>query len=349
MNSVIREDLELITGSKLPWQALEGKTVLISGASGFLPAYLVHTLLYLNDNKFKRKAKVIAIARNKNRATERFAEYLKRKDFKLIIQDICSPLSLSGKVDYIMHAASQASPKYYGSDPVGTLLPNVIGTRNLLELARKHGSKGFLFFSGGEVYGLVDKGQVPTKETDYGPLDPMNVRSCYGESKRMGENMCACWHYQYGVPTKVIRLFHTYGPGMRLDDGRVFSDFVSDIVHKKNIVMESDGSATRSFCYLADAVIGMFLVLLKGKSGDAYNLGNDSCETSIRGLADTLVKLYPALGLKVVKKKSIHPKGYIRSSVSRSCPDISKIASLGWKPRIQIREGFKRTIRSYSL
>jgi len=346
MNRIIEEDLKSIIKTPLPWRSFENKTVLISGANGFLPAYMVHILLFLNDTILKKKVKVIAVCRNRKRALDKFAGYMKRKDFKLIIQDICEPVTVKDTVDYIVHAASQASPKYYGSDPVGTILPNVLGTYNLLELARAKKSKGFLFFSSGEVYGELGNSQIPTKESDHGYVDPLNVRSCYAEGKRAGENMCVSWQHQYGVPAKIIRLYHTYGPGMRLDDGRVFADFVSNIVNKKDIVMKSDGSAKRVFCYIADATIGMFLVLLKGRPAEAYNLGNDKCEVSIIQLARMMTKLFPEMGLKVIRK-SVQPAGYIRSRIKRSCPDISKIRTLGWEPEFGLKEGFKRTIMSF--
>ena len=345
LNPVIGEDLRFIAGHALPWHEFEGKTVIVSGANGFLPAYMVETLLYLNDHTHGNRTRVIGIVRDAGKARARFAHHAGRKDFELIVQDICLPLDIGGGVDYIIHAASQASPKYYGIDPVGTLAPNVFGTRNLLELAREKGSKGFLFFSSGEVYG--EASEIPTGEGSYGRLDPLDVRSCYAESKRMGENMCACWHAQYGVPAKAVRPFHTYGPGLRLDDGRVFADFVSDVVHGRDITMRSDGSALRAFCYIADATLGFFKVMLEGKNAEAYNVGNDKGETSILALAGLLAGLFPEKGLKVIRKEGGQAKGYMKSPLSRNCPDISKMRSLGWEPEYSLEEGFKRTIRSY--
>src|SRR5262249_53731189 len=159
----------------------------------------------------------------------------------LIVQDVCQPVTIDGPVDYIVHAASQASPKYFGRDPVGTLSANVLGTRHLLELARQKQSRGFLYFSSAEVYGQLDPARIPAPESACGPVDPLDVRSCYAESKRMGETMCVCWAYQYGVPARIVRPFHTYGPGMALDDGRVFSDFVAAIVQERDIVLTSNG------------------------------------------------------------------------------------------------------------
>ncbi|MFM6398524.1 NAD-dependent epimerase/dehydratase family protein, partial [Planktothrix sp.] len=315
-NEVIQEDLEIIAQSNLPWSGLDGKVILISGANGFLPAYMVETLLFLNERKKNsEKIKVIGLVRNKDKAVSKFFHHQDRSDFQLVIQDVCQSVHIDGKIDYIVHAASQASPKYYGQDPVGTLSANVIGTSNLLELAKTKNSCGFMYFSSSEVYGQVDDSQIPTKESDYGYVDPTNVRSCYAESKRMGETISVSWFHQYGIPTKIVRPFHTYGPGMSLDDGRVYADFVADIIHSRDIVINSDGTATRAFCYLADAVQGFFTVMLKGENGEAYNVGNPECEISILDLANRLVNLFPEKGLKVAKK-NLPNQGYIRSRVS---------------------------------
>jgi UDP-glucuronate decarboxylase len=345
-NPIIEEDLQSITDFGLDWRSFSGKTVLVSGANGFLPAYMVETLLYLNETRTEEKVKVLGIVRNRDRALARFAKYSQRSDLQLIVQDICQPVLLEEKIDYIIHAASQASPKYYGKDPVGTLSPNIIGTYYLLELARKNKIDGFLFFSSSEVYGTLNEDQIPTREDYYGYVDPANVRSCYAESKRMGETMCVSWHHQYKVPVKIVRPFHTYGPGMRLDDGRVFADFAYDIVNDRDIVMKSDGSASRAFCYLADAVTGFFCVLLKGNNGEAYNVSNDNCQIRIIDLAAILVSLFPEKGLKVIRDEESIKEGYLKSKISQTCPDITKIKGLGWEPKYSIEDGFKRTIRS---
>lgn len=345
-NSVVAEDLEFITKADVPWDRLEGKNILISGAGGFLPAYLVETILFLNETRFKNKAKVFALVRNLEKATKRFKHYQGRDDLIFIVQDVCQPVHINEDVHYIIHAASHASPKYYGLDPVGTLSANTIGTRNLLELAVAKKIGGFLFFSSGEIYGEVPQEKLPIKEDVYGSLDPLSIRSCYMEGKRAGEAMCAAWWRQYAVPAKIVRIFHTYGPGMDLNDGRVFADFVSDIVNNRDIRMRSDGLTRRPFCYIADATIAFFTVLLKGLSGEAYNVSNDRAEISVADLAHLLVNLCPEKKIKV-QKEDLKTEGYVPGKIIRNLPDISKISALGWQPNFSLEQGFSRTVRSF--
>ncbi len=344
-NPIIEEDLARICAHDLPWRAFSGKTILISGANGFLPAYMVETLLYLNEIDSSMNCRVVGLARNGEKAERRFAHLLGRPGFSLVIQDVCSPVAIDGDIDFIVHAASQASPKYYGKDPVGTILANTLGTHNLLCLAQKCAVQSFLFFSSGEVYGQVGPKTLISEE-DYGPLDPTDVRSCYGESKRLGETMCVAWHHQYGVPAKMVRPAHTYGPGMALDDGRVFADFVANVVLHEDILIKSQGIARRVFCYLADATLAFFTVLLRGENAQAYNVANENCEVSVAELAELLVGLFPERKLAVKFLPGLTRSGYIQESAG-AVPDTSKIRKLGWNPTTTIEEGFRRTVASF--
>lgn len=329
---IVEEDLKYITDTDLPWDELEGTNILITGANGMLPSYIVETILHLNKIRFKKKVQVFAVVRNYGKALIRFHNYLNRSELHFIVLDIREPLKITEKIHYFIHAASLASPKYFSIDPVGVIVPNSIGTYNCLEFARKNPVQSFLYFSSGEVYGNVG-GEIT--ETTFGNLDPVNPRACYAESKRMGETICMAYYTQYGVPIKIVRPFHTYGPHMDLDDGRVFADFISDIIHKKDIVLKSDGRARRTFCYLSDATIAYFTILLKGTVGGAYNVGG--FETNIRELAEILASEY---NLKVIT-------GTESSGYSRVCPDITKVGKLGWIPKVWILDGFRRTVRSF--
>lgn len=345
MNLIAEKDIHDIIHSNIHWDILNNSSILITGANGFLPAYMVDTLMTLNT-QYGFNIEVYCLVRNAEKAKLRFANYVGQSKIHYFVQDVCVPIMMKKKFDYIIHAASQASPRYYGIDPVGTLKANTIGTYQVLELARQHSVRSFLFFSSSEVYGNVDKERIC--ESDFGYLDCNSLRSCYAESKRMGETMCTSWHKQYNVEAKVVRPFHTYGPGMSLDDGRVFADFVKSIVKREDLVLNSDGKAIRSFCYIKDAVIAFFCVLIDGKSCEAYNVGNPDTEISILDLAELLVnKIYPERNVQIRILESSFPMGYMKSLAHKTIPDISKLEKLGWRANTSLEEGFRRTIDSY--
>jgi dTDP-glucose 4,6-dehydratase len=173
------------------------------------------------------------------------------------------------------------------------------------------------------------------------------VRACYAESKRMGETMCVAWHQQYGIPAHIVRPFHTYGPGLTQNDGRVFADFAFNVVRGENIVMNSDGSARRAFCYASDAAAGFFAALLKGAPGQPYNVANPAGELSVMALAELLVGLFPEKGLQVERRVPADAKSYLQSTYNRLVPDVSRLEALGWKPEIDPARGFRRMIEAY--
>ena len=304
---------------------------------------MVETLAALNARG--AKVRVVGLVRNLEKALGRLG-HLASMGVELLQQDVTDPLRGDvPKADFIVHAASQASPRFYGADPVGTIEANTTGTQQMLRHAVRSDCRSFLFFSSGEVYGVPLDDSQRLAETDYGYLDPANVRACYAESKRMGETLCVSWNHQFGVPARIVRPFHTYGPGMDLNDGRVFADFVADILAERDITLKSDGLAVRPFCYLTDATVGFFTALLKGEAGKAYNVGNPDAETSIKDLADLLVRLFPEMGLSVNHLPPESPAGgYLQSQVSRSTPAIQRMIALGWQPIIGLAEGFKRTV-----
>ncbi|MEP6611068.1 MAG: NAD-dependent epimerase/dehydratase family protein, partial [Mucilaginibacter sp.] len=342
---IIKEDLAAIFSAGINWSIFAGKTILITGGNGFLPAYMAEALLYANYI-LENDIKVICLVRNIDKAKKRFNDYLSNPNLSFIVQDVSDPIQVNTKIDFIIHAASQASPKYYGIDPVGTFSANILGTNSLLSLAKEQGVESFLFFSSSEVYGTLSNDQAPVCENHYGYLDPLTVRSCYAESKRMGENMCVSYLHQYQVNTKIIRPFHTYGPGMDLGDGRVFVDFVANVINETDIIIKSDGTARRAYCYIVDAVIAYFKVLLDGTSGEAYNVGNPFCEYSVSELANILASLFENNPTKVVMENKGNGT-YLASKVNRIVPDIKKLKTLEWEPGISVQEGFYRTIISY--
>jgi len=328
LNKIVEEDLECIASSKLPWEMLEGKEILISGINGFIPSYLAKVILYLNEHKFKKKSNVYGIARQ---ARENVFE--KNENLRIWECDICNITGLYlPKMDYIIHAAGKSSPKYTKSDILNVVLPNVIGTYNLLELAKQTNFEGFLFLSSGAVYSNFDS---------------LNIRSSYSEAKRMGENLCISYMHQHNIPVKIARLFHVYGPNMDLNDGKMISDFVSDILNKKDISIKSRGTGVRTLCYISDAISALYTILLNGKAGEAYDIGNENAKVSVFELAKLLCNLYPDLHLTPSFAIPTPNESTIQRGVEVEIPDTNNLQALGWQPKHLLKSGLIRTIESY--
>ena len=226
---------------------------------------------------------------DKVKSRKAFKNFLDKPYFKLLLQDVCNPIQYDGSIDYIFHLAGNASPHFINTDPVGIVKSNMLGTFNILELAKEKHSSKVIFASTREVYGKNEIEERLT-ETSFGTIDPMENRSCYPESKRAAETIFRSYFLQYGVSFNVLRIAHSYGPGMNLhSDGRVMADLMGNVVDGKDIELKSTGEALRAFCYITDAVLGIFYAALKGEPGEAYNLANETEEISIRDLAKMLV------------------------------------------------------------
>ncbi|MEB3245885.1 MAG: NAD-dependent epimerase/dehydratase family protein [Vampirovibrionales bacterium] len=344
---LVQADLSTIAAQQLPWQTLANKTILITGASGLWGRYLIYSLLWLNDN-MGLNCSVLANVRNLERASTLFNPVQNRPDLTLITHDFATLAAFDAgqPAQIIIHAASQAGPAYYGIDPVGTAMANSAGLAQLLQWGQANGCEKFLFVSSSEVYGQLRPEQIPTDETQLGALDSASVRACYGESKRLGETLCVGWHQQFGLPCYIVRPFHTYGPGVNLTDGRVFADFIAAVMARQPLQIRGDGSPTRAFCYIADAVAGLWTVLLKGTPATPYNIGAP-VETSILQLAQTLAhQVFADRNLEILTEKTPQQVSgqYLNSPVSRNVPQVGKLQALGWQPWTSLAAGFERTI-----
>lgn len=348
MHPLIKKDMEDIYSRRTDWDIFDGKNVLLTGAYGMLASYIVYFLFYLKKEK-NIDVTLTAVVRSKDKFYKKFRNLDSIDECTVIESDLSQKLEISTDVDYIIHAASLASPQYYSVCPVDVLQPNTIGNYNLLQLAKEKQVKGYLLFSTGDVYGAVNAESGLIGEETFGAMNTLDIHNCYSESKRMAETMCKAFQVQYNVPTKIARIAHTYAPTMDIEnDPRVFASFVKNIVNRQDIVMKSSGAGKRSFCYITDAVAGYFAVLLDGKAGEAYNVCNTSQYVSIRQLADCLANLYPDRHIHVVKKERSAEEHYTENVLllgSESTPDNAKLKNLGWEAKVSIRDGFDRVVR----
>ena len=341
---IVLEDLGVITQALQPeLEKLAGKTVLITGGSGFIGNYLVGTLLHLNQTRLRNHHVKIVSVDNLLIGSKRPLMGLKNYDkFKFIQHDVIKPFSFRGKVDYVIHAAGIASPVYYRKYPLETIEVGTTGTKNFLDLARQKGANKFLFFSSSEIYGDPHPDYVPTPETYTGNVSSVGPRACYDESKRLAETLCITYHQIYQVPAKIVRLFNVYGPGMKHTDYRVIPTFIYRGLKKRSLPVHDRGIQTRTFCYITDALTGMLKVLISGRPGEVYNIGNTTPEISMHDLALIVARLIDN-GVKPRRKQ--YPATYPAGEPQRRCPDIAKIShELKYAPRVSLESGLKKTI-----
>lgn len=340
LDAVVHSDLARIVSQGVKWDRLAGQTVVVTGANGMLGSYAALVPLMLNDQKGVG-ARVVAMVRNRAKGETVFADVLDRADFELLEQDAGEPLHYDGPADFIIHAASQARPDLFDKDPVGTIKANTMGAFHTLGLAVAKGAQGYLFVSSREVYGQPDPGQELFVESDWGRVDPLDVRSCYSEGKRAAETICRSYQHQYGVDAKVARLSHTYGPGMLPTDTRVQAAFLTNLLNGEDIVLRSTGTLTRTYTYVADAVSALYWILLNGTEM-AYNIADQDSMVSIRELAEVFAAAAPGGGLSVVFDISEEQRLAGWSPVTAGNLDASRLRALGWRPQVGLPEGVSR-------
>ena len=338
--------------------AMAGSNLLITGGGGFLGYYLVQAVLFWNDRQPANRRIHVTVVDNYRRGTPEWLLGLRSNhNLALVEHDASKPLPPGlPEFQYIIHAAGIASPTYYRQYPIETMDTNIDGLRHLLDYARSRlGSakpvKGFLFYSSSEIYGDPPPGDIPTAEHYRGNVSCTGPRACYDESKRYGETLCVNFARQYSLPVTIARPFNNYGPGLKITDRRVIPDYALDVFSGRDIVMLSDGSPKRTFCYAADAIAGYYKVLAKGRPGESYNIGVEAPEISMLELAERVVRLARQLfgyGGRVVLKESTE-RDYLVDNPSRRCPVITKARTeLGYDPTIELDEGLRRSLVWYS-
>ena len=358
LRELLNRDLDYIAGGlRDEFASMAGKRVLITGGAGFLGYYMVQGVLHWNERASDADRIHLTVFDNYARGVPGWLESLRgRRDLTLVRFDVRDPLpDPMPDFEYIIHAAGIASPIYYRLHPLETMDANIDGLRRLLEYARarrdaKRDFRGFIFYSSSEIYGDPAPDRIPTPEDYRGNVSCTGPRACYDESKRYGETLCVVFARHYGVPVKQVRPFNNYGPGLKISDRRVIPDFARDVMNGRDIVMLSDGKPKRTFCYVADAVIGYYKALVRGGHGEAYNIGIDRPEISMKELADKVVSTARALfdyqGRVILEAPQ--ESDYLVDNPNRRCPDMTKSRTqLGYEPTILVDEGLRRSLIWY--
>jgi UDP-glucuronate decarboxylase len=342
-----KHDLEYIISSvgSPTIEKFNGKVILLTGCNGFIGKWFQDIFEYINQNILTKKCLVLCFDNNivsKKRYTS--SKYIKCNISD--INDIYAHIDKFNidKIDYIINCAGIASPKIYRKYPLETLDVSYLGTKNILDISIKYNPESVLCFSSSEIYGTPRAEHIPTTEDCLGEIPTMSSRSCYDVGKEILETLCYVYNTEYNVPVKVLRPFNLYGPQMGLNDNRVLSNFILNVLHNKYLNIYGDGKQTRTFCYIADGIIGMLKLLDGGRNGEVYNIGNPKPEINMHDLALKVCKLTNHEKLNIVP----HPDFYPSDEPLRRCPDISKISKgVGYEPKIGLDEGLLKMYNYY--
>lgn len=329
-NSIFEEDIKNII-NYFDMSVFDGKTILVTGATGLIGKLCVKSLLNSGYN-----TQVIALVRDEEKAKNIFGE---SKRLTYLFQDINQRINTTRRVDYIIHAASTTSSKDFVEKPVETIYTAINGSRNVLEFAKNKRLEGMVYLSSLEIYGVNEKENI--KERDYGYIDILNPRSSYSESKKMVETMCISYGTEYGVPVKIARLAQTFGAGVSISDNRVFAQFAKAIINKENIILHTKGETKRNYCYTTDAVRGIFTILTKGENNNAYNVANENSYCSISEMAHLLENEYTKVEYKIDEVN----RGY--NPTVKIALNTEKLNALGWEAKVNLKEMFDRLIMNF--
>ena len=338
------EDIKRLTALDLPWQKLGGKKILLTGATGMIGTTLVDVLM--NKNRVDDLgAKIFAVGRKIQSAKERFGEYFGDKNFEFLPLDVNAIdvdelIARKLGIDLIIHAASNTHPVQYATDPVGSIMSNILGTYNLLEFGRRSEIERFVFVSSVEIYGQA-RGEDVFDEKYCGYIDCNTLRAGYPEGKRAGETLCNAYISKFGTDVVIPRLSRCYGSTMRLDDSKAMSQFIMNGVRREDIVLKSEGLPQFSYCYSSDAVGGLLYCMLLGECGGAYNVADSSEILSLRQIAEYIAEIS---GRKVVFEipDAVQSAGF--SKVVKGVMSNEKLRALGWRPFDDTKSGVKKTI-----
>ena len=324
------------------WDELQSKSLMLSGATGMIGSFLVDVILQKNIQS-NLNCTVYALGRNAEKAKTRFSKFADDPHLVFIPYDVKLPLVRDdiGNVDYVLHLASNTHPMLYATDPIGTITTNIIGVQNLLDFSVDHHATRFVFASSNEIYG-ENRGDGEVLEESYcGYIDCNTLRAAYPESKRCGEALCQAYKAQKGLDVIIARFTRSYGPTMEMSNTRALSQFIKKAIAGEDIVLKSDGTQYFSYTYMADAISGLLYAMLKGESGEAYNIADENGDIMLKDLANVIAEIN---GKKVVFEQpdAVEAAGYSKATKARL--KGNKLKALGWEPRYDIKTGMERTI-----
>ena len=342
-NDLYMEDIRYTAELLLPWEKLQNKSLMLSGATGMIGSFLADVIQ--SKNRIDGlNCTIYALGRNEERAKARFGSFANDSHFVFIPYDVRFPLKRSdiGTVDYILHLASNTHPMQYSTDPIGTITINILGVQNLLDFAVEHRATRFAFASSNEIYG-ENRGDVEFFDENYcGYINSNTMRAGYPESKRCGEALCQAYKAQKGLDVVIPRLTRSYGPTMLMSDTKAISQFIKKGIAGENIVLKSAGTQCYSYTYVADAAAGLLTVLLNGECGEAYNIAEQHSDIMLKDLAAIIANIN---GKEVVFEipNAVEAAGY--STATKARLDGHKLQALGWMPKYDIEKGIERTIK----
>lgn len=338
MDEIMLHDMENICGCEfIEWDMLKAKTILVTGATGLIGINVINALSFASLKK-NLNIKIIALVRNIQKAREIFSEL---PDLSFIVSDVECLNEIDAHIDYIIHGASPTSSRYFSEYPVETISTALKGTINILRIAHEKKISGMVYLSSMEVYGHVSNERL-LSEKDLGYIDPLSSRNSYPESKRICEAMCAAYAHEYNLPSKIIRLVMTFGPGIHYDDSRVCAEFMRNVIECKDIILKTEGRTKRCYLYTSDAVAAILTVLLKGSDGHAYNAANPETYCSVHEMAEILAGEISQGRINV--KTDLNQDVSMYPAASFLNLDVSAIKNLGWYPKVNLVQMYKRTI-----
>lgn len=334
-----KNDVGIAVRAVAGFEKLFGSSVLIAGASGLIGSFMADMFLYANKH-MNADITVYAMDLSAERLAARF-EGADREKLRPVEHNVNELPDFDFTADYIIHAASPAFPAAFSSDPVGTIMSNILGTKYLLDYGRDHGTKRMLYISSGEVYGQGDLSLESFEESYAGYVDPTSPRSCYPNGKRTAETLCASYTKQFGLDTVIVRPSHTYGPTVTRADNRANAQFVNKGLAGEDIVLNSAGNQMRSYTYLADSASAIITVLACGESGNAYNIANSQSRTTIAGFAEEVAA---QTGTKVIFADPDEVAKAEMTPIAKQVLSSRKLEGLGWKGQFTVEEGIRHTL-----